>query len=66
VDLVYQLNKDQKATAGTILSLKKALEKGLDRPVSLLSMRVLKFNAEHSKSGQMFYDSIRGDLRRVV
>jgi predicted nucleotidyltransferase len=66
VDFVYQLEKGQKATAGVILSLKESLERGFGKPVSLLSMRVLKLNAEHSKSGKMFYDSIRPDLKRVV
>ena len=66
VDLAYRLEEGEKATASTILSLKGSLERSLGVPVSLISLRTLQFNAEHSASGRRFYDSIRGDLKRVV
>ncbi|WP_169276259.1 nucleotidyltransferase family protein [Bifidobacterium moraviense] len=66
VDLVYRLNEGNKATAGAILSLKDDLESELGSPVSLLSMRTLLFNAEHTASGRRFYDAINDDLTRIV
>ncbi|PLS24666.1 nucleotidyltransferase domain-containing protein [Bifidobacterium imperatoris] len=66
VDFIYRLNAGNKATAGVVLSLKDDLESELGSPVSLLSMRTLLFNAEHTASGKRFYDSIKNDLTRIV
>ena len=66
VDLVYRLHEGNKATAGVILSLKDDLEAELGFPVSLLSMKTLLFNAEHTASGRRFYDAIKNDLTRIV
>lgn len=66
VDLVYRLNEGERATAGTILSLKDDLESALGTPVSLLSMRTLLFNAQHTASGKRFYDAIKNDLTRII
>ncbi|MCI1220066.1 MAG: nucleotidyltransferase domain-containing protein [Bifidobacterium sp.] len=66
VDLIYRLAPEKKATAGVIMSLKDELEKGLGRPVSLLSMRAFEFNARLSPSGKRFYDAVEHDLKRVV
>ncbi|OZG60101.1 nucleotidyltransferase [Bifidobacterium lemurum] len=66
VDLVYRLSPGEKATVGTIIALKDDLERELGKEVSLLSLRTLLFNAEHSPSGRRFYDAIKDDMKRVV
>lgn len=66
VDLIYRLYPGKKATAGTVLSLKDSLERELGKKVSLLSLRTLLFNAEHSPSGRRFYDAIKDDMKRVL
>ena len=66
VDLIYRLSPGKKATAGTILSLKDNLERRLGKEVSLLSLRSMLFNAEHSPSGRRFYDAIKDDMKRVI
>lgn len=67
VDMIFKMKPGRKAAASTVLSIKDDLQRQLDEHrVSLLSLRTLLFNAEHSVSGQRFYESIKSDMKRVV
>lgn len=66
VNLIYSMGPRRKATASTIMGLKVDLERRLGKDVSLMSKRALLFNAEHTPSGRLFYNTIRADLKQML